>query len=104
MTVTSFCVCGEMRTPDHNCVFLQQQRARDNARRNQRPTTRARNTAAWRRTAARIRHRDKDTCQHCGGPGRIVDHIDPQAGDHDSNLQVLCHGCSGRKDGGRRYA
>ena len=44
-----------------------------------------------------IRERDNHTCQLCGGPGNIVDHIIPWAVSHDSsltNLRVLCCACN----------
>lgn len=49
-----------------------------------------------RATAARIRRRDKRTCQLCGKPGWQVDHRIPVAAggtDDDTNLRVLCDGC-----------
>ncbi|MBF6573744.1 HNH endonuclease [Nocardia farcinica] len=49
-----------------------------------------------RATAARIRRRDKRTCQLCGKPGWQVDHRIPVAAggtDDDTNLWVLCDGC-----------
>jgi 5-methylcytosine-specific restriction endonuclease McrA len=44
----------------------------------------------------RARRRDRERCHICGGPGRIVDHIDPVAegGSWDlSNLACICETC-----------
>ncbi len=44
-----------------------------------------------------IRERDNHTCQLCGQPGDIVDHIIPWAISHDSstsNLRAACFRCN----------
>lgn len=44
-----------------------------------------------------VRERDHYTCQICGGPGNEVDHIEPVAISHNSelsNLRVLCRQCN----------
>ncbi|MFC9892125.1 HNH endonuclease [Nocardia sp. NPDC127579] len=53
--------------------------------------------------AARIRRRDRHTCQQCGQPGHEVDHIQNVKGDgcdEDSNLRVLCTACHNTKTQG----
>ncbi|WP_093886569.1 HNH endonuclease signature motif containing protein [Streptosporangium canum] len=55
--------------------------------------TRPKNAATLMR---RARRRDRERCYVCGGPGRIVDHIDPVAegGSWDlSNLACICDAC-----------
>jgi 5-methylcytosine-specific restriction endonuclease McrA len=107
MTSATICRCGTLvaKGEHHTCAATEEQKRRDNQRRNARPLTKARQTPQWHRLAATIRRRDRNTCQHCGQHGRIVDHINGDPHDHrPANLQVLCARCSGKKDGGRRYA
>ncbi|MER7208551.1 HNH endonuclease signature motif containing protein [Streptosporangium sp. NPDC000239] len=55
--------------------------------------TRPRNAATLIR---RARHRDRERCYVCGGPGRIVDHVLPvsEGGSWDlSNLACICDAC-----------
>jgi len=67
-------------------------------------------SAAHRRQRPRILERDDFTCQRCGhrdetGSTLIADHIDgiddadPTRAYRDEELQTLCRGCSGKKDG-----
>lgn len=44
----------------------------------------------------RARRRDRDRCHLCGGPGQLVDHVEPVAegGSWDlSNLACICDAC-----------
>jgi 5-methylcytosine-specific restriction endonuclease McrA len=66
----------------------------------------------WRSyTRPIVLQRDDGTCQSCGAPGTVVDHVLPittlvalGADPFDpAECQLLCAACSGRKDGwGRR--
>lgn len=51
----------------------------------------------WSRTVARVKRRDRYTCQRCGSMLRLeVDHIIPRrvGGTDDlDNLRTLCHDC-----------
>ena len=54
----------------------------------------------WAGTRARILDRDRHTCQDCGQPATIVDHIQARCfggTDDDWNLQSLCPACSASK-------
>ncbi|MGS2646099.1 HNH endonuclease [Streptosporangium sp. G12] len=59
--------------------------------------TRPSNAATLMRKA---RHRDRERCYVCGGPGRIVDHVIPVAegGSWDlTNLMCICDYCHNTK-------
>lgn len=73
------------------------------------PTLRRRvyDSRTWRRHTRRaVFARDNDTCQHCGAPGYVVDHVIPIELMHQLNLdpldpdecQLLCSTCSNTKD------
>jgi 5-methylcytosine-specific restriction endonuclease McrA len=64
----------------------------------------------WQRTRREVIERDRGLCRRCGERGRVVDHVLGIAAilalgrsPFDSrHCQLLCHRCSGRKDGPRR--
>jgi len=56
---------------------------------------------AWRRLSRRLR-RESGSCEVCGGPAEVVDHIQPrrQGGpDDEGNARVLCRRCHARVTG-----
>lgn len=77
------------------------------------PTGSVYRSQAWARQRSRILARDGARCRQCRRAGNYIDHIIPlrlwiaRRGAEpypDELLQVLCASCSGRKDGGRKYA
>jgi HNH endonuclease len=54
-------------------------------------------TRRWRNTRARVRYRDRWTCQRCGALATHVDHVVPLlfgGADDERNLQALCEHCN----------
>lgn len=63
------------------------------------PRNRTRPASAGR-LVRQVRRRDRNTCYQCGGPGHLVDHIDPIAEGGDwslENMACICEGCHAEK-------
>jgi 5-methylcytosine-specific restriction protein A len=75
-----------------------------NRRKHAHPRNRIYDSAAWKRTRKIVFARDGHVCAHCGREGNIVDHINGVLNGNPfdpDGCQVLCHRCSGAKDGAR---